>query len=117
MRLEAQKILASETSSLGTADRIRRWRVIAPAAVLLYCLIVRAGVLDGWPGFYYAFQRALAELVLSLYLLESDLANANPAERSFASADPDCTDARKTEPAPGVPQIELASPKSEVRNS
>lgn len=73
MALEARKILASDKNSLSTADRVRRWRVIAPLAVLCYCLVFRGGVLDGWPGFYYAFQRMLAELLLSLYLIESDL--------------------------------------------
>jgi glycosyltransferase involved in cell wall biosynthesis len=72
MSLDARKILASDPGSLGRADRIRRWRVVAPLAVLFYCLIVRGGVLDGWAGFYYAFQRMLAELLLSLYLIESD---------------------------------------------
>jgi glycosyltransferase involved in cell wall biosynthesis len=73
MALEAQKIVAADAQTLGLADRVRRLRVIAPLAVLLYCLIVRGGVLDGWPGFYYAFQRMLAELLLSLYLIEYDL--------------------------------------------
>jgi hypothetical protein len=68
--LEAQKLLASDTRDLGLADRMRRWRFVMPSAMLIYCLIVRGGVLDGWAGFYYAFQRALAELMLSLYLLE-----------------------------------------------
>jgi hypothetical protein len=48
--------------------------VIAPGAVLFYCLFVRAGVFDGWAGFYYAFQRMLAELMLSLYLIEKRFA-------------------------------------------
>jgi glycosyltransferase involved in cell wall biosynthesis len=73
MALEAKKLSASDAINLGTADRIRRLRVIAPFAVLFYCLIVRGGVLDGWPGFYYALQRMLAELLLSLYLIEADL--------------------------------------------
>jgi glycosyltransferase involved in cell wall biosynthesis len=72
MALEAKKILASDPGGLGRADRIRRWRVIAPVAVLVYCLLMRGGVLDGWAGFYYAGQRVLAELLLSLYLIESD---------------------------------------------
>jgi glycosyltransferase involved in cell wall biosynthesis len=72
MALEAKEILASDPGSLGRADRIRRLRVVAPLAVLFYCLIVRGGVLDGWPGFYYAFQRTFAELLLSLYLIEND---------------------------------------------
>ena len=68
--LEAHKLLAADPDSLSWTDRIRRWRVVAPPAMLFYCLIVRGGVLDGWAGFYYAFQRSLAELMLSLYLLE-----------------------------------------------
>jgi glycosyltransferase involved in cell wall biosynthesis len=72
MALEAKKLLAAGGSGLSKADRVRRLRVVAPFAVLCYCLFVRGGVLDGWPGFYYAFQRMLAELVLSLYLLEND---------------------------------------------
>jgi glycosyltransferase involved in cell wall biosynthesis len=68
--LEAKKLLTAESGSLSWMDRIRRLRVIAPPAMLFYCLILRGGVLDGWAGFYYAFQRAAAELMLSLYLLE-----------------------------------------------
>jgi len=41
--------------------------------MLFYCLLLRGGLLDGWAGFYYAFQRALAELMLSLYLIDHDL--------------------------------------------
>jgi len=73
MALEARKIIESDPGNLGTADRVRRLRVIAPLAVLLYCLIIRGGVLDGWAGLYYAFQRTFAELLLSLNLIEHDL--------------------------------------------
>jgi glycosyltransferase involved in cell wall biosynthesis len=72
-RLEALKLHNTHPSELGWTDRIRRWRIVAPPAMLFYCLVVRLGILDGWAGFYYAFQRALAELMLSLYLLENDL--------------------------------------------
>lgn len=68
--LEARKLLNTAAGDLSWTDRIRRWRIVAPPAMLLYCLIVRGGVFDGWPGFYYAFQRAFAELMLSLYLLD-----------------------------------------------
>jgi glycosyltransferase involved in cell wall biosynthesis len=73
MALEAKKIISSDAGSLSMADRIRRMRVVAPLAVMFYCVIIRGGVLDGWPGFYYAFQRMLAELLLALYLIEHDL--------------------------------------------
>jgi len=69
--LEAQKLLAADPNTLGLADRLRRWRVVMPPATLFYCLIVRGGIFDGWPGFYYAFQRTLAELMLSLHLIEN----------------------------------------------
>jgi hypothetical protein len=71
--LEARKLLKEDDVELSWPDRIRRWRVLAPPAMLFYCLIVRGGILDGWAGFYYAFQRTVAELMLSLYLLEVDL--------------------------------------------
>jgi glycosyltransferase involved in cell wall biosynthesis len=72
MALEAKKLLASNPKTLSKVDRIRRLRLVAPLTVLFYCLVVRGGVLDGWPGLYYAFQRMFAELLLSLYLIEHD---------------------------------------------
>ena len=66
--LEAQKLLAAESAELGLADRMRRWCVVVPPVMLVYCLVVRGGVLDGWQGFYYAFQRTVAELMLAVNL-------------------------------------------------
>jgi len=63
--LEAQKLRAADPAQLNLADRLRRWRIIVPPVMLVYCLIVRGGILDGWAGFYYAFQRAMAEAMLS----------------------------------------------------
>ena len=66
--LEAQKLLAAHLTELGLADRMRRWVVVVPPVMLVYCLVVRGGVLDGCHGFYYAFQRTVAELMLSINL-------------------------------------------------
>jgi hypothetical protein len=63
--LEAQKLRAADPAQLPFADRLRRWRFIVPPVMLMYCLFVRGGILDGWAGFYYAFQRAMAEVMLS----------------------------------------------------
>jgi len=63
--LEAQKLRAANPADLNLADRLRRWRFVVPPAMLVYCLVVRRGIFDGWAGFYYAFQRAMAELMLS----------------------------------------------------
>jgi glycosyltransferase involved in cell wall biosynthesis len=67
--LEGERI--SKREALDFTDRLRLCFVVLPPAIFFYCLIVRGGVIDGWRGFYYAFQRALAELMLSLYLIES----------------------------------------------
>lgn len=66
--LEAQKLLATDAAELRTVDRLRRWIVVIPPVMFGYCLIVRGGILDGWQGFYYAFQRTVAELMLSAKL-------------------------------------------------
>ncbi|NJR64861.1 MAG: glycosyltransferase family 2 protein [Leptolyngbyaceae cyanobacterium CRU_2_3] len=67
--LEAQKLRAIPPDQLSWSDRIRRYKVIAPLLVLFYCLILRRGILDGQAGWYYAFQRMLAETLLSIHLL------------------------------------------------
>jgi hypothetical protein len=66
--LEAQKLLAADVAELDLADRMRRWIVVVPPVMLIYCLIMRGGILDGWLGFYYAFQRTVAELMLAVNL-------------------------------------------------
>lgn len=69
--LEGEKLLTTQREALGLRDRVRLLIGVAPAAVMVHCLLIRGGLLDGWRGFYYAFQRTLAELMLSLYLIES----------------------------------------------
>lgn len=69
--LEGEKLITTERKALDLRDRLRLCFVVVPMAMPFYCLIVRGGIFDGWRGFYYAFQRALAELMLSLYLLDS----------------------------------------------
>src|SRR5207247_998512 len=71
--LEAKKLIDTDSAESTLVDRVRKKRVVAPLAMLFYCLVVRGGILDGWPGLYYAFQRTFAELMLSLYLIEHDL--------------------------------------------
>ncbi|HKR61813.1 MAG TPA: glycosyltransferase family 2 protein [Pyrinomonadaceae bacterium] len=102
LQLEAEKLLSIDYSNLNWSDRIRRLRVVMPPLILVYCLIVRGGFLDGWPGFYYAFQRAIAELMLSLYLIDHDLRNKPflrfEAEARRIGTDQLVTSAAKIEP-------------------
>lgn len=116
-KLEASKLLASDPESLSWTDRIRRWRIVAPPAMLLYCLIIRGGILDGWAGFYYAFQRALAELMLSLYLIDQDLRISSSGLRIAQSEETHRRDGENPELAQRNPQFEIQNPKSEIRTS
>ena len=75
MIIEAKKLLETPASELSWGDRIRRRKFIAPFFILIYCLIINRGILDGWAGLYYAFQRAIAEIILSLYLIARQKSN------------------------------------------
>ena len=70
MVLEAKKLTTTPTRQLSLSDKIRKTKVLAPFMVLLYCLILKGGILDGWRGWYYAAQRTLAELLLAIHLIE-----------------------------------------------
>lgn len=72
MVIEVKKLLETPTTNLSFGDRIRRQKILAPFIILLYCLVVKGGILDGWAGWYYAFQRMLAEILLSIRLIEND---------------------------------------------
>jgi glycosyltransferase involved in cell wall biosynthesis len=70
MILEVQKLLETPVSQLSFGDRLRKQKVLAPLIVLFYCLILKGGILDGWHGWYYAWQRVFAEILLSIRLIE-----------------------------------------------
>jgi glycosyltransferase involved in cell wall biosynthesis len=78
MRLEADKLTHAAPRTLGVVDQVRRWIVVAPPAMFLYCYLLRGGILDGRAGLFYALQRAASELILSLFLV-----------RRMLGADPD----------------------------
>ncbi len=87
MALEAEKLSHRDAREINFADRVRRMRVVAPLAMLIYCLVIRGGVFDGRAGCYYAFQRTLAELLLSLYLLEKDFDEATLPRPSVSKSE------------------------------
>ena len=78
--LETAKLLSSDWKELGWADRLRRLRLPAPLLMATYCLLVKRALLDGRAGWHYAFQRLVAESILSLHLLEHDLSRLTKAE-------------------------------------
>jgi glycosyltransferase involved in cell wall biosynthesis len=76
MRKEAEKLRATPWRELPLSGRIRKLRVVAPFATLFYTLFVKRTILDGTAGFRYAFERFLAECILSIELFRKrDLKN------------------------------------------
>lgn len=69
-RLESNKLCTTRWANLGLADKLRTFIVIAPFLAPLYYLIIQAGFRDGLYGLHYALQRAVAELIISLVLVE-----------------------------------------------
>lgn len=76
--LEVEKLARTAFGQLRPQDRLRRLIFIAPPLVLAYTLLVRGLILEGWPGWHYALQRTLAELLLSLKLIELKFAGQRP---------------------------------------
>ena len=72
-KLEAAKLAETPAAALTLPDRLRRKIILAPFLVCFYTLLAKGLILDGWPGWYYVFQRTLAEMLLSLRLLEEKL--------------------------------------------
>ena len=68
-KIEARHLAATPNDRLNRQDRLRKKIYFAPGVVFLYLLFGRGLILDGWPGWYYVLQRALAETLLSLRLL------------------------------------------------
>ena len=60
-RLEADYLLKADASVLSASDRLRRMAWPAPIVVFFYVLVVKGCLFDGWPGWFYAVQRVLAE--------------------------------------------------------
>jgi hypothetical protein len=73
--LEAEKLLAADPASLRVQDRLRHTGWAAVPATLIYTLLVKGTLLDGWRGWFYTMQRVLAEMMLALRLLEKRMAS------------------------------------------
>lgn len=69
MFIEAPHLLAASAPDLSWQDRLRRRALLAPALIFFYLMFSRGLILDGWPGWYYVFQRVLAETLLALRII------------------------------------------------
>ncbi len=68
--LEAEKLAAADPTKLRLQDKLRLTCWAAVPASLVFTLLVRGTLLDGWRGWFYALQRVLAEIMLALRLIE-----------------------------------------------
>lgn len=81
---EARLLMTKSWKELRWSNRIRKGIIISPLLAPLVYLIPRFGFLDGKAGWEYAFQRMIAEAIISLKLLEfmrnqkTGLASENP---------------------------------------
>jgi glycosyltransferase involved in cell wall biosynthesis len=75
--LEAEHLLRADPQSLSRVDRLRRSTCLAPLLSLAYTLFIKGLILDGPPGWFYSLQRAYAELLLTLHLLDARIHRRN----------------------------------------
>ena len=72
--LETEYLTKAPDERISRLDRARKnWLIVLPLAMPIYLLLVRGLIFDGWNGWYYTFQRTVAEMMLSLRLLEAKL--------------------------------------------
>ena len=71
--LESKKLLNAVSASLPMQDRMRKFILPAPFVVFFYTLLGKGMLFEGWPGWYYVLQRTIAEMILSLRLIEARL--------------------------------------------
>jgi glycosyltransferase involved in cell wall biosynthesis len=71
--IETEYLLRAKSEELSRVDRWRMKIVIVPILMPFYLLLVRGLIFDGWNGWYYAFQRTIAEMMLAIRLLEAKL--------------------------------------------
>ena len=72
MVIESKKLLETPEHELSIGDRIRKRKILAPLIIFIYCLILKGAIIDGWHGWYYTFQRVLAEILLSIHIIEAE---------------------------------------------
>lgn len=70
---EADFLEHAPDEELGAVDKMRRAILPAPLAVGFYVMFAKLCILDGWPGWHYTMQRILAEILISLELVDRKL--------------------------------------------
>jgi glycosyltransferase involved in cell wall biosynthesis len=79
-QLELQHLHEADVARLSLPDRLRKTGFVFPFVIFFYCLFIKGTIFDGRAGIHYAFQRMLAEILLSLYLIEEKLADKQESQ-------------------------------------
>jgi glycosyltransferase involved in cell wall biosynthesis len=69
-REQAEYLLDRPRSGLRRTDKVRLMGWPAPIGVFFYTLFVKGCLFDGWPGWYYALQRTIAEMLIALEIID-----------------------------------------------
>jgi glycosyltransferase involved in cell wall biosynthesis len=75
-REEAGYLCEMPLQSLKFGDRLRRMAWPVPLGILFYTLVGKGCALDGWPGWFYALQRLVAEILIALEVIDRHLSKA-----------------------------------------
>lgn len=70
---EAEYLLGVPRSRLTKADKVRLMVWLAPIGVFFYALFAKGCILDGWRGWYYVLQRAIAEALIAAEIVDRRL--------------------------------------------
>jgi glycosyltransferase involved in cell wall biosynthesis len=73
-RDSAEYLIDPPPGGLRRNDKIRLMGWPAPIGVFFYTLFVQGCLLDGWPGWYYALQRTIAEMLIAIEIIDRRLA-------------------------------------------
>lgn len=68
--LEVEKLMNAHKTKLRLQDKLRLTCWASVPASLVYTLLIKGTFWDGWRGWYYALQRMLAEMLLTMRLIE-----------------------------------------------
>lgn len=92
--LEADKLSSMTREEMDWKDRIRTWMIPATFLTLVYCLFYKRLILDGRAGWYYTFQRVIAEMLLAVKLMDGALRKDDGALRKDLVTEPNRADDR-----------------------
>jgi glycosyltransferase involved in cell wall biosynthesis len=66
-------MLRETTSGLSFTSKLRKTKLLAPVFIFFYCLFIKGMILNGWRGWHYTLQRTVAEILVSMHLVEDKI--------------------------------------------